>query len=543
MPYAFCYCIDYEPISAYFTLIAAYLRLSNTTLTQVVHHDSVTRHPIAWRLPYVCGIPLKKSADQDMRRASALVNNPSVTASVSTGTPLPANYLDLYGLSKPPFGGSPDDGAYILFGSHRRIFEQLVEHMLNGSGLALLQGEEGAGKSGMLAAAQNVAAGSALRLVRVNRPQLGRLDLQQLIAAILGPPANAFPTEEDFALATGQFLAAPRMVLLIEDVELVPTSSLRALLAMLRQIPASPGGSAMVLTTTTDLQADPEKGELIQIASLARTIFRLPRLGPAEVRQYIERSLWVAGGTTRRLIAPDALRLIVAHSAGLPGSINRLMEATFTAGFARGDALITGKTVVAALGPTRGQKRDNRPRRRGFPGTTPQAVAVGLLLIGFAAFLYQGLNGAFRGSRAPALQTAPFIMPPMPAPPDRGAAQPMTPPATDRPAGPASAGSTASLSPSLVAALMKRGDQALGLGDFAAARLFFQRAAEAGNAQAATAMGKTYDPFFAAAGSVEPDRADLARAAEWYGKAITLGDPQANDLARRLQARTVGPKR
>jgi TPR repeat protein len=84
-----------------------------------------------------------------------------------------------------------------------------------------------------------------------------------------------------------------------------------------------------------------------------------------------------------------------------------------------------------------------------------------------------------------------------------------------------------------MALLMKRGSESLELGDIAAARLLFLRAAEDGNAAAATALAKTYDPNFATAASSR----DPARAAEWYQKAIKLGDPGAADLLKRLMSR------
>jgi TPR repeat protein len=82
-----------------------------------------------------------------------------------------------------------------------------------------------------------------------------------------------------------------------------------------------------------------------------------------------------------------------------------------------------------------------------------------------------------------------------------------------------------------MAALMKRGNQSLDLGDISAARLLFQRAARAGNAAAATALAKTFDPNFMATESArDPDRA-----AAWYQEAIDLGDPGAADLLKRLR--------
>jgi TPR repeat protein len=94
------------------------------------------------------------------------------------------------------------------------------------------------------------------------------------------------------------------------------------------------------------------------------------------------------------------------------------------------------------------------------------------------------------------------------------------------------------LAPDLMAALMKRGEQSLSLGDIAAARLLFKRAADAGNARAAVAMGKTYDPDTLAASPAQGERPDPALAAEWYRKAAALGDPRAAELLQRLAARS-----
>jgi TPR repeat protein len=93
-----------------------------------------------------------------------------------------------------------------------------------------------------------------------------------------------------------------------------------------------------------------------------------------------------------------------------------------------------------------------------------------------------------------------------------------------------------------MAALMKRGEQSISLGDIAAARLLFKRAAEAGNAQAAVAMGKTYDTDTLAASPAQGEKPDPALAAEWYRKAASLGDPRAADLLQRIQGRSPDTK-
>ena len=80
--------------------------------------------------------------------------------------------------------------------------------------------------------------------------------------------------------------------------------------------------------------------------------------------------------------------------------------------------------------------------------------------------------------------------------------------------------------------LMKQGEQFTATGDLAAARLVFQRAAEAGDATAALAMGATYDPIVVAKLGVLGMSADLGKARSWYERAKGLGSPEAS---RRLE--------
>jgi len=47
-----------------------------------------------------------------------------------------------------------------------------------------------------------------------------------------------------------------------------------------------------------------------------------------------------------------------------------------------------------------------------------------------------------------------------------------------------------------IAALRARGDSLLGVGDITSARLFYERASDAGDGRAALRLGATYDPGF-----------------------------------------------
>jgi hypothetical protein len=66
-----------------------------------------------------------------------------------------------------------------------------------------------------------------------------------------------------------------------------------------------------------------------------------------------------------------------------------------------------------------------------------------------------------------------------------------------------------------IAVLVARGEALLASSDVVSARLFFARAADAGDTQAATRLAVTYDPDFIARAHL-PVRSDAALAAYWY---------------------------
>lgn len=74
----------------------------------------------------------------------------------------------------------------------------------------------------------------------------------------------------------------------------------------------------------------------------------------------------------------------------------------------------------------------------------------------------------------------------------------------------------------------------LAAGDISAARLFYERAAEAGSAAAALAAGRMSDPNVLARLGVVGLHADAQAAGRWYRRAIELGDTAAAPLLERL---------
>lgn len=76
--------------------------------------------------------------------------------------------------------------------------------------------------------------------------------------------------------------------------------------------------------------------------------------------------------------------------------------------------------------------------------------------------------------------------------------------------------------------LVKRGEELFKSGDLIGARTAFRRAAEAGDADAALAMGSTFDPIEFLALGVQGVDADIVETRRWYETAKRLGSVEAS---------------
>ena len=108
------------------------------------------------------------------------------------------------------------------------------------------------------------------------------------------------------------------------------------------------------------------------------------------------------------------------------------------------------------------------------------------------------------------------------------------------PSKPLAAPMPAAASTEETAELLARADRLLAAGDITAARGFYERVAEYGDASAMTAVGKTYDPLFLEQAGVRGSRGDAGKAAEWYRRADAAGDAEAEQRLKRLIARYAG---
>jgi hypothetical protein len=93
-----------------------------------------------------------------------------------------------------------------------------------------------------------------------------------------------------------------------------------------------------------------------------------------------------------------------------------------------------------------------------------------------------------------------------------------------------------------IADLIAHGQKMIDVGYLPGARGYFQRAAEAGSAEAAYALGTTYDPTFIHDTGAQGIKGDLAVARSWFERARELGSQAAQERLQEL-TKSVAAKR
>jgi hypothetical protein len=104
------------------------------------------------------------------------------------------------------------------------------------------------------------------------------------------------------------------------------------------------------------------------------------------------------------------------------------------------------------------------------------------------------------------------------------------PPAANVPAAPQASPPSAAE----VTELLARGDSFVLVGDIASARVFYQRAADAGDGRGALRMGATFDPAFLARAGLDSTSGNPAKARSWYRRVLDLDPEQAGPRPKRV---------
>ena len=486
----------------------------------------------------------------------------------SVAEPNPAEPWRRIGCQRDPFRATSAPSDFFATPAAQKLYMSLLTLLRIGDGgLLLLTGEAGVGKTLLLHVLQNTlqTAGEQIRLhAGADTAWLDALD-----GTSGGPPSR------DILLVDGAEAWDGRAIARLEQLYELRGEQARALRLVIAGRPEIEQRLQRLIATAA--------GTKITFARL-----RLDPLEPGSIADLIRHRLHIAGAFVDGPFTAATVHTIAEASGGNPHRALAACQAVLQAeatppapatprsdarwrhwAIAAALALLTvaaGAAVARLIPPPAAPQIAAMPAAAVTapspapappilaapppqPVAEPPVYAAALAAISPAAGPPEPKRSAFDAAFTLLRQAGGMAAPPrpatgLPAVPDIAAivasepAPPLLPTAAAIPAPlPSPIPDSPSLTGADITALTDRGDAYLRLGDIASARPFYERAAEAGDANAALLLGQTYDPGMLVRVGLRGARGDAAKAAEWYRRAQSLGAAEAERLIDNLPTR------
>jgi general secretion pathway protein A len=265
-------------------------------------------------------------------------------------------YKDFYGLRERPFDLTSNPRYLLLTATHQEALSNLEYGISTGSGMTLLLGEAGTGKTTLLrkVLAPYIQRSSAnrVRWAYVNNPTLSPHEFFDTLE-------HGFQLSPDAASSKSRFLCELERafrehrengilsVLVVDEAQSVPYHLLEEL-RLLANIETDTGTLLRIV-----LAGQPEFGDRLNEPGLRQLKQRiglrclLPPLGLRETAVYIAHRISLAGGIPARLFSRDAVLAIHERSRGIPRTINVICQNALITGFAGDERPVGPETVLA----------------------------------------------------------------------------------------------------------------------------------------------------------------------------------------------------
>jgi hypothetical protein len=407
---------------------------------------------------------------------------------------------------------TPEAGSgYFATAEHYRHLAKEVVDALYRGGVVLVSGDPPPCLPMLIEALRNAATPRAVIEIACGPA----LDFSELYAGSGSPaPDQTTPGDAEGEAAGPTVLPGP--IYVFDDAGRLSDVQIEALLDATQAVPLSaPTRRAAVLAASSSFPGSRGKPVPDLLKERLAAHLRLQQLDRDEIEAFIGYQLPPDGGSN--LLTAQRVALIAITSGGDPAVVNRLAHRMF----AGPGASVAGAEIAAP-----------RASWRQIAGIF---VCLGIFALIVGAVGSRDLGGLLgdhvlpqKDDIVPAAGGPAQVARPEPPPiaagsspsgSERPAAAPLSLPAPDPP-GPR-------LSADEIAALVARGDGFLAAGDVASARLFFERAADAGDGRAAMRMAVTFDAAFLDRAGVHGLRSDPEQAAFWYQRARDLGAVKA----------------
>jgi len=248
-------------------------------------------------------------------------------------------YERFYGLRERPFDLTPNPRFLFMTAQHREALTTLEYGLSRRTGIALLVGDAGTGKTTIVHAALQSQSVQRSHVVYLNNPALTRNEFIEFLAAgfDLSPSAAASKTrllaELTDALAT-RHAAGTMAALVIDEAQCLPDGLLEEIRLLANIESASEKLLSIILAGQPEIAVRLNAASLRQLKQRIGLRCTLAPLTEAETASYIAARLRTAGADAGAVFTPDAIQTIHERSAGIPRTISVICDNALVSGFA-----------------------------------------------------------------------------------------------------------------------------------------------------------------------------------------------------------------
>ncbi len=249
-------------------------------------------------------------------------------------------YLKYYGLNEVPFHITPDPEFLYLSPSHKEALGLMVQGVAERSGLTILTGAVGVGKTTIVRTFQEHCRKLKIRMISVLDSRVTFADLMNMLYKELGLETGSEDAAEQvhgfYRFLSEEQKQGRTVVLVIDEAQNMSINTLEDF-EMLFNLDASQDKLLqIVLVGQTELGKKLKLPELKHIQQNIGVRIRIDELTPDESFSYIRHRLVRAGMQDKEttIFTSAAMRFIVNQSQGIPRKINIICDNALSSGFA-----------------------------------------------------------------------------------------------------------------------------------------------------------------------------------------------------------------
>jgi len=261
-------------------------------------------------------------------------------------------YNDFYRFREAPFNITPDPRFLFFSERHREAFNHILFGVKERKGFIQITGDVGAGKTTVCRAILKEL-GPTYRTALVLNPTMTSGQLLRTILTEFGlnpgrsDRVSSLDMLNEFLLH--EAIIGNDVVLFIDEAQDLDWDLLEQVRLLSNLETEKSKLLQIVLLGQPELRDKLEQSNLRQLRQRITVRYHLKPLSREDTEAYIHHRLAVAGGNSRPLFTPWAVRRIYGYSRGVPRLINAVCDKTLLCGYVTGTDKLTAAHVKRAI--------------------------------------------------------------------------------------------------------------------------------------------------------------------------------------------------